>query len=271
LGDFASPKGDPLEASTGPVPPPAQKGGYQLGAPVPMADAGTDLDAGGANMPGCATILGVVRDFMAYDSQTGGGHPDFEHFTGSSARTRIVDTLLDTYRKPVYIASGQPAVTTGKEQYDQWYRNVDGINKPYFIDFYLVPNGADVYTFQSLGFFPLDSRGWGNEGVPHNFDFTTEVHTEFVYRGGETFSFSGDDDLWVFVDGKLALDLGGPHSSLTGTIRLDTIAASFALARGQQYHLDLFHAERHRDESNFRIDTNIQFVRCNVLVPDPPR
>jgi fibro-slime domain-containing protein len=269
-GDFAPLAAQPWDASTGPLPPAAQRGGYQLGARVPQADAGGSFDAGGTIMPGCATILGVVRDFMAWDPQSGTGHPDFERYTGSSARTKIVDALLDQYRKPVYIATGAPVVTTSKEAYDQWYRNVDGVNVPFFINFYLVPNG-DVYTFQASPFFPLDSQGWGNEKAAHNFHFTTEVHTEFVYNGGETFSFSGDDDLWVFVDGKLALDLGGPHSSLTGTIRLDAVAAALGLAKGQQYHLDLFHAERHRDESNFRIDTNIQFVRCNVLVPDPPR
>jgi fibro-slime domain-containing protein len=267
-GDFAPPTGGAFEAGTGPSPPPTELGGYQLGGRVPGPDAG--VDAGGTIAPGCATILGVVRDFLEYHEATDTGHPDFEHYTGTGARTKIVDTMLDAYRKPIYIATGTPIVTTSKEYFDQWYRNVDGVNQPYFINFYLVPNGT-VYTFQSTPFFPLDWRGWGNEDNAHNFHFTTEVHTEFVYNGGETFSFSGDDDLWVFVNGQLAIDLGGPHPSLTRAIDLDSIASSFGLTSGRTYALDLFHAERHTDTSNFRIDTNIQFVRCNILVPDPPR
>jgi fibro-slime domain-containing protein len=269
--DFAPGTAGPFDAASGPLPPPAQLGGFQLGGRVPYSpDAGTGVDAGTGNTPGCATILGLVRDFKGWKASTMTGHQDFENYTGVGARTKIVDTMLDAYRKPVYIATGSPVVTTSKELFDQWYRNVEGINVPYYINFYLVPNG-DVYTFESTPFFPLDWRGWGNEDNAHNFHFTTEVHTEFIYRGGDLFGFSGDDDLWVFVDGKLALDLGGPHSMLLGTIRLDSIAASFGLVKGHQYSLDLFQAERHTDQSNFRIDTNIQFVKCSILVPDPPR
>jgi fibro-slime domain-containing protein len=267
-GDFAPPTRGPFEASTGPLSPPAQLGGFELGDRVPAPDAGSRPDAGGTVMPGCATILGVVRDFKAYG--TPGGHVDFEHYTGVGARTKIVDVKLDDYFKPVYIETGLPQVTFSKESFDQWYSNVDGVNQPYFISFFLVPNGTK-YTFRSTPFFPLDWRGWGNQDNAHNFHFTTEVHTEFVFNGGETFGFSGDDDLWVFVNRMLAIDLGGPHSSMTREIMLDDIAASFGLTKGQRYPLDLFHAERHTDESNFQIDTNIQFIRCNILVPDPPR
>src|SRR5262245_428480 len=90
-GDFAPPGGGPFEAGTGPLPPPAQLGGFQLGGPVPKPDAGPGPDAGGTVMPGCATILGVVRDFKSF--RFPGGHPDFEHYTGAAARTKIVDTM----------------------------------------------------------------------------------------------------------------------------------------------------------------------------------
>src|SRR5579859_6365184 len=84
--DYGPPSVGPFDASAGPTPPPAQKGGFQLGAPVPPAtDSGVDTD-GGVDTPGCATILGIVRDFMQYDPQNPAGHPDFEHFVGGGAR-----------------------------------------------------------------------------------------------------------------------------------------------------------------------------------------
>jgi fibro-slime domain-containing protein len=128
------------------------------------------------------------------------------------------------------------------------------------------------------GFFPLDKDapgGWPltrterNHGG-HKFWFTTEYHGEFVYRGGEVFKFSGDDDFWAFVGGQLAIDLGGLHPAQSATLHLDRFRVSGKkLAKGQSYSLDIFHAERHTDGSNFRIDTSIDFVGLQVSNSKP--
>jgi fibro-slime domain-containing protein len=121
----------------------------------------------------------------------------------------------------------------------------------------------------------LDGVGWGNSGRgedhnQHNFGFTTEVHTKFAYHGGENFTFIGDDDVWVFINNKLAVDLGGLHPKATGSIDLDKSAGDLGIAKGNEYTLDLFHAERHTTASHFRIDTNLTFTNCGVIVPEPP-
>ena len=88
------------------------------------------------------------------------------------------------------------------------------------------------------------------------------------YAGGEVFTFTGDDDLWVFVNGKLAIDLGGVHGAASATLDVDQAAAMLGITQGSVYPLELFHAERHTHASNFRVDTNLAFVDCGTIPPD---
>ena len=106
-------------------------------------------------------------------------------------------------------------------------------------------------------FFPLDGLGFNEVTDGHNFHFTTEIHVMFSYQLGQRFTFRGDDDLWIFVNGRLALDVGGLHQALEGTIDFDAQAAALGIMPGGRYRMDIFHAERQTLESNFRIETNI--------------
>jgi fibro-slime domain-containing protein len=51
------------------------------------------------------------------------------------------------------------------------------------------------------------------------------------------------------------------------SVSLDARARDLGIVPGNTYSLDLFHAERHQSQSNFRVDTNLQFVNCGVIVP----
>jgi fibro-slime domain-containing protein len=241
-------------------------GGYKVGDRIP--DGGT-IDAGspGGGPTLCnQTLVGVIRDMK--DT-----HRDFERLCCGDTRGAVA-TMIGTDRKPIYAATGPtygtnngPELMSGAAEFNDWYRNVDGVNSPFLIYFFFVPGTGGVYSFHSSSFFPLDGNGWGNQNRNHNFHFTTELHTRFRYRGGEVFHFTGDDDVWVFINDRLAIDLGGVHSAENAQVSLDARAAEFGIQVGQTYALDFFQAERHTSESNFRIETNLDFVNCGIIVP----
>jgi fibro-slime domain-containing protein len=119
-------------------------------------------------------------------------------------------------------------------------------------------------------------------GMNRNFYFTSEVRYLFRFAGGETLSFFGDDDVWVFINGKLVLDLGAPHERMKGSVALDATGANAAwnisvqnlqtgadqpipgamgsgtvtglgLEVGKTYEIAIFHADQHPRESNYQL------------------
>jgi fibro-slime domain-containing protein len=218
---------------------------------------GTTAGSGATTVPSdeeeqanCGNLEATVRDFK--DS-----HPDFEKFSGDTVQTGIVKNELGKDHKPVYAASGPTAETSGPEGFAQWYNDVSGVNESFSISIALNQTQPGLFAYDNSNFFPIDDKGFGNQGRPHNYHFTTEIHTRFKYNGGEVFTFRGDDDLWTFVNGKLAIDLGGLHTPKEQTINFDQKAAELGLSKGETYAMDIFHAERHTVQSNFRIETSI--------------
>ncbi|MBL9023626.1 MAG: fibro-slime domain-containing protein [Myxococcales bacterium] len=205
-----------------------------------------------------SNLTGTIRDFQA-------SHPDFEDFLGIDPGIVLPDLGPDN--KPVYAGQAGNDTTTGQANFDQWFRDVSGVNQSAPFTLTLTPSGGGVFTFDDSDFFPVDDQLFGNEGNPHNYHFTYELHTTFLYSGGETFSFTGDDDLFTFVNRKLAIDLGGVHGAMSDTIDLDARAAELGISPGNVYQLDFFFAERHTTESNFRVDTTLVFIDCG----EPPQ
>ncbi|MBE9047497.1 fibro-slime domain-containing protein [Pleurocapsales cyanobacterium LEGE 10410] len=219
--------------------------------------------------PDTIVLQGTLRDFRGYRDTDGNissnGHADFErkHKVDTNPSGQkfkygldrgITTNTLGADKKPVY--AGGSYSTTTKANFDQWYRDVDDVNmsKSYNIQLAKQP-GTNIYTFNNNGqqFFPLDGLLFGNEGRNHNFHFTYEIHTQFTYQGGETFNFSGDDDVWVYIDGQKVIDIGGVHGKTDASVNLDDLG----LTVGETYELNFFFAERHVTQSNFQIETTI--------------
>ena len=106
------------------------------------------------------------------------------------------------------------------------------------------------YRWQSM----VKSDGTGGR----NHHFCYETHAKFTYKPGLRLALRGSDDIWAFIDNKLAIDLGGVHLDAPGYVDLDAFeGASGKMVVGNQYDVDIFACDRRTTMSNFEISTNM--------------
>ncbi|HET9960583.1 MAG TPA: fibro-slime domain-containing protein, partial [Polyangiaceae bacterium] len=207
-------------------------------------------------------------------------------FTASAAST-AVSTQLSLLRCPNPLPANHPVCTVASDA-DTFLFDSDTMH----------PDGTacSAGDLSCDGFFPLDTLPnvvkFGDCGATspngradqHNFHFTSEVHYWFQYDASKaaTLTFTGDDDVFVFVNGRLVVDLGGIHRELQGSVTLnantlDVSGAALNLKTGEIYEIGVFQAERNTCASNYRLQLK-NFVlgrstcrpRCGdgVVTPD---
>jgi len=219
---------------------------------------------------------------------------DFERAIGDDRW--ICNIQLDPVtRIPTFNDSIFHETVISPDQFYYWYRSNPGFNIPFNVN--MTTSNADtcnsqLYTYSDQLFFPLDGRGFGNfyllNGEPSNFGMTFQAHMMFTYQGNETFEFAGDDDVFVFINNILTVDLGGVH--VTEGVSLDLSypeggcsntapileAAPCAWYQGQaslpcacilnltiggSYGFDLFYNERHTVASDLQFTTSL-LLQC---------
>lgn len=242
--------------------------------------------------PAVVKLPVVFRDFTDE-------HPDFEYRItdlelGIPGEVCTVENpadcgMLDAEDKPVFAAGGTFRSVNDATTFSQWYRDVPDLNVPFATSLELSrleEEGQTIYRFESDEFFPLDGVGFPNPEDPaapeHNFHFTTELQYFIQYEGGERLEFSGDDDVWIFVNRRLAVDIGGVHGVESDFVLLgdedgdgeisaveaeDPTDDRFGITKGSLYSIHLFHAERHTVYSNFKLTLSNFILSRSVCTP----
>ena len=198
----------------------------------------------------------VIRDFHK-------DHPDFDgSYLGPDFG--IVKDKLGYDSKPIYGSKTKTPSTEGAYSFEQWFKDVPGINKKKEITLeFTKVNG--VYVFESDKFFPIDDILFGNEYNNHNYHFTGEIHSNFTYDGGEVFKVGSYDDLFLFINGKLVVNFGGVGSLDIVELSLDSIATLVDIKVGDVVRFDLFFTQRHVHKSGIYFGTSCNIDNCFCL------
>jgi fibro-slime domain-containing protein len=224
-----------------------------------------DFDSPNLNGPYCKYVLTTLDDE---------GKPKFSANTGRRIQQEFRDAENRKICWCLYESNPQPGDNPGTygnssngavqsvSSFSQWFRDVPGVNLSTVWDMPMTLETSGTYagsysyeTNDFFPFYPIDGELFGNGPDEHNFYFTFEVVATFTYDAdaGQFLKFKGDDDTWLFIDGKMTMDHGG----ITGSRENHVDFNRLGLTDGETYDLRFFHAERKQPQSQFHLWTNV--------------
>ena len=194
----------------------------------------------------------------------------------------LVKYELDDNYLPVAVG-GDSLSNRGLTSMTRWFDSVEGKSKEYLGTLNLSYEVGEVpeFAFESESFYPLDEAKFSaSDSVNkdgHNRLFTMVFAVPFTVTasGGEVFEITADDDTFVFVGTKLALDMGGIHDAVTGKLTINEQGEIYTAVAGEELAYNgiqvnqgdgsivrIFHADRDSEDSVFKI----KFTNMNLSV-----
>ena len=196
----------------------------------------------------------------------------------------LVDFELDEEYLPKATGNGALVPNLGLANFDRWFKSVEGKSESYTgaLKLEYQADGAE-FAFYHDEFYPLDGAEFSDgdfvndDGHNHLFSMNLAVPFMVLSSGEESFDIEADDDTFVFVGNKLALDMGGIHDATNGHFWInengevytgigdqDLAYSGIKLNKNDGSIVRIFHADRDSANSVF----SIKFKGMNLTITD---